>query len=273
METTELRRPSTGREDISRRAGRVSMGLESRSLRPMTLDPAAIDQILIRRRVELRFRLDPAGRLLGENLPEDPADHTAPRLYACLGGDGLVYAFRHDVPDDRVEHATAVLEALADALFEDPDRLADAAAAIAADWGDAPVMKAGPVYRIPRGLPQPAGVSFIDASNRDALARFFPHTHAHLDALTPCAAQVIDGDAVAICRAVRRSRIALEAGVDTIEAFRGRGFGAAVVTAWAERAWQDGRVPCYAADASSSASLALAHRLGMMRIGTEFTIE
>jgi predicted GNAT family acetyltransferase len=116
-------------------------------------------------------------------------------------------------------------------------------------------------------------VTFIDASSRDVLARHFPHTHAHLDALAPCAAHVIDGHAVAICRAVRRSRIALEAGVDTIEAFRGRGFGAAVVAAWAERVWQDGRVPCYATDFSNAASLALARRLDMMRIGTEATIE
>jgi len=249
------------------------MGLESRSLRPMNLDPAAINQILIRRRVELRFRLDPAGRLLGENLPEDPADRTAPRLYACLGADGLVYAFRHDVPDDRMEHATAALEALAGALFEAPDRVADAAAAIAADWGDAPVVITGPVFRIPRGLPPPAGVTFIDASSRDALARHFPHTHAHLDALAPCAAHVIDGHAVAICRAARRSRIALEAGVDTIAGQRRRGYGAGVVAAWAERAWQQGVVPCYAAEGTNEASLALARRLDMMRIGTEFTIE
>ncbi len=157
------------------------------------LDPVSIDQILIRRRIELRFRLDAAGRLVGENLPEDPDHRTAPRMYACLGADGLVFAFRHDVPAGRIEHATEALEAMADALFEDPERLADAAAAIAADWGGAPVTHAGPVYRIPRGLPQPADVILVDASNRDLLARHFPHTHAHLDALAPCAAHVIDG--------------------------------------------------------------------------------
>lgn len=236
------------------------------------LDPTAIDQILIRRRIELRFRLNPQGRLVGENLPEDPHDRTAPRLYACLGADRLVYAFRHDVPDERVEHATAALEALADALFESPQQIADAGAAIAHAWGDAPVLKSGPVFRIPRGLPQDEAIVLIDTSNRAALARSFPHTHEHLHALAPCAARLVAGHAVAICRTVRRSRFALEAGVDTIPEHRGRGYGAAVVAAWAERAWQDGQVPCYSTEWSNEASLALARRLDMMSIGAEFAI-
>ena len=66
------------------------------ALWPVLCDPSQIDQILLRRRIELRFRLDAAGRLLGENLPEDPADRNAPRLYACLGPDLLVYAFRNE---------------------------------------------------------------------------------------------------------------------------------------------------------------------------------
>ncbi len=235
-------------------------------------DPASIDQILLRQRIELRYRLDAAGRLVGENLPEDPADRNAPSLYACLGADLLVYAFRHDVSAERVEHATAVLEALADALFESPDQFADAGEAIAATWGEGAALRAGPIYRVPRGLPQDPDVVLVAAAQSDALARSFPHTHAHLAALAPCAARLVDGNAVSICRTVRRSRFALEAGVDTVEAHRGRGYGAGVVAAWAEQAWQAGQVPCFSMDWSNEASLNLARRLGMMAIGAEFSL-
>ena len=236
-------------------------------------DPASIDQILLRRRIELRFRLDAAGRLLGENLPEDPDDRNAPRLYACLGADLLVYAFRHDVAADRVEHATAALEALADALFESPDQFADAGEAIAATWGDGSTIRSGPIFRVPRSLPQDPDVVLVDAARRDTLARSFPHTHRHLDALAPCAARLVDGEAVSICRTVRRSRFALEAGVDTLEAHRRRGYGAAVVAAWAEQAWTEGRVPCYSTDRANAGSLALARRLDMIAVGAEFSID
>ncbi len=237
-----------------------------------TVDPASIDQILLRQRIELRYRLDAAGRLVGENLPEDPDDQNAPSLYACLGADRLVYAFRHDVSPERVEHATAVLEALSDALFESPEQLADAAEALAATWGDGAARTSGPIYRVPRGLPQDPDVVLLDAARRHTLADSFPHTRRHLLALVPCAARLVDGKAVSICRTIRRSRFALEAGVDTLEAHRGRGTGAAVVAAWAEQAWREGRVPCYSTEWTNGASMALAHRLHMIPVGAEFTI-
>jgi hypothetical protein len=44
---------------------------------------------------------------------------------------------------------------------------------------------------------------------------------------------VVDGYPVSACCCARRSTVGTEAGLDTTEHFRGRGFGPAVTAAWA----------------------------------------
>ncbi len=46
-------------------------------------------------------------------------------------------------------------------------------------------------------------------------------------------ALAVDGHAVAVCCSVRRTSMAHEAGVETVSPYRGRGYAARVVKAWA----------------------------------------
>jgi predicted GNAT family acetyltransferase len=58
--------------------------------------------------------------------------------------------------------------------------------------------------------------------------------------------------------------VAAEAGVETREQYRGRGYGSIAVVAWAAAVRQGGRMPLYSAEWENIASRALASRIGLI---------
>ena len=77
---------------------------------------------------------------------------------------------------------------------------------------------------------------------------------------------------VSICFCARSSDIATEAGVETAEAFRGRGFAPRVTTAWALAIPASGRIPLYSTSWTNSASLAVARTLGLMVYASSWSL-
>jgi predicted GNAT family acetyltransferase len=63
-----------------------------------------------------------------------------------------------------------------------------------------------------------------------------------------------------------------EAGVETIERFRGRGYGTTSVVAWAAAIRREGRVPLYSTEWENKASRALASSLGLVCYGEDLHI-
>lgn len=79
----------------------------------------------------------------------------------------------------------------------------------------------------------------------------------------PVMAIVEGGYPVSICFCARRSDTAAEAGVETAEAYRGRGYASRVTAAWALAVRNSGRVPLYSTTWSNKASLAVARKLNL----------
>src|SRR5690606_292379 len=79
----------------------------------------------------------------------------------------------------------------------------------------------------------------------------------------PVLAVIEDEFPVSICFCARRSDTAAAAGLETGEAYRGRGFGPRVTAAWALAVRATGRVPLYSAAWSNEPSLAVARKLGL----------
>ena len=72
------------------------------------------------------------------------------------------------------------------------------------------------------------------------------------------------GYPVSICFCARRSGEAAEAGLDTAEGYRGRGYGPRVTALWATAIRRSGLVPLYSTSWSNQASLAVARKLGLV---------
>lgn len=236
------------------------------------LDQRIIENTLMGRRPELLFRCNESGRLLGVNEPYEPDNSSAPLLYICHFGKGLIYRFRHDLPKEWVDNVHSVLN-FQSAMSMDPmNWIESSAQSLASVLKDDHKIDSGPVYYIRQHSIKVTNIVSIDKSNCKVLEKGFQYTKAHICELQPCIAKVVENQAVAICRTVRRSSFALEAGVDTVQGYRKRGYGSEVVTAWANSVWNGGLVPCYSTSWINKASIAVAIKMGMVQIGTEMSV-
>ncbi|MDQ5850932.1 MAG: hypothetical protein M3380_02455 [Chloroflexota bacterium] len=88
----------------------------------------------------------------------------------------------------------------------------------------------------------------------------------------PWAVVLEDGGAVAFCFSSRLTARAASAGLETLEAYRRRGHGTAVVAGWAAAVQRLGRVPLYGTSWDNVASQGVARKLGLVCFGAGFSI-
>jgi predicted GNAT family acetyltransferase len=88
-----------------------------------------------------------------------------------------------------------------------------------------------------------------------------------------CTAMVVDGAAVSMCSCARLTDRAAQASLETLEAYRGRGYAAVVVAAWARAVRDSGRIPFYSTPHDNVASQAVARKLGLIQYAVEFGVE
>ena len=225
-------------------------------------------------RLAALFTHDAAGRIVTANeLEPDPSP--APRLFLARTAGGNAWRFRHDVPPPLVREIERLLVAEPPLSATDPrqpPRALAALRALLATPGGTGEIEQGPAWRFPELLPVMEDATFIAAGNRGLLAEHFPYTAAHLAVRQPCAAIVVDGAAVSICYCARRTAGAAEAGVDTAEGWRGRGYAGRVTAAWAAAVRRSGRIPLYSTSWQNLASQAVARKLGLTLCGVDLAI-
>jgi predicted GNAT family acetyltransferase len=88
----------------------------------------------------------------------------------------------------------------------------------------------------------------------------------------PFFAAIEDDRAVAVCTTVIASQDAHEAGVETIAAYRGRGFAADATAACACAVWKLGAAPLYATTFDNISSQRVAQRLSLSPVASEFSV-
>ncbi|MDP9363789.1 MAG: GNAT family N-acetyltransferase, partial [Chloroflexota bacterium] len=210
------------------------------------------DARLLAIQVETLLRVGADGRLLAVNEAGEPppgGDPPAPRVFLGRSRAGNVVRYRHDLPTEIVRALDRLVggEPVASSLDGEPPTIRGALHAALRAHGDIRAEWRGPAYRFPANdrNPLPHAVVTVDDRNASLLDGPFASVRPWLTQTRPCVAVVRDGAAVAVCRSVRRSPQAAEAGVETLPDFRGRGYGAAVVAAWARAVRGEGLLPLY----------------------------
>lgn len=231
------------------------------------------DLQLLEIQVEALFTHNSDGRIRSINEPDgDPA----PRFFFGRTREGNLWRFRYNLP----EHTMRKLEKLAadelvyDDLRTEPRNLDAFQEALREDREVKPA-NFGPAYRFPDEFPTPANVARITHSNLhllqplgwdlEALAREF-------DGRAPFLAMIKDGVAVSTCFSARLTERAAEAGVETLEAYRGRGYAPSVVAAWAHAIRATQRIPLYSTSWKNLASQAVARKLGLVQYGVDLSL-
>jgi hypothetical protein len=232
----------------------------------MTDDPERMpERDLMILHADTLFTHDPAGRMVRVN---EPNGKIAPRWFIGRTIDGSVYRLRNDVEDDIARELLSVCcgEPLSEEFLVPPYG-ADRYSAILA--GSAPIQKqeTGPTYSFPRSFPGANSAVPITSANADVLR---PHLQDWLEdvAVRPLMfACLHQGRAVSVCCSVRTTPCADEAGVETAPGYRGHGYAAQVVVAWATEVRGQGRIPLYSTSWGNAASQAIARKLGLRRYG------
>lgn len=88
----------------------------------------------------------------------------------------------------------------------------------------------------------------------------------------PFLAIVESGKVVSVCRSVRITSQAHEAGVETLPDFRGKGYAAEVVAGWASLVKSRSAIPLYSTSWDNIASQAVARKLQLVSYGEDFHI-
>ena len=235
------------------------------------------DWDLMQIHISALYRHDERNRLLavnepGPSLPDDPLP---PRLYVGRTRAGHVWRFRHDLPESLVAELEAKLaaEPVSADLSQPPRCLAALQATLAQD---APLTRtwSGPAWRFPDEISAPEHeVIPVTTANDDLVRSRFPVLADDLPWRQPCLALLDDGRLASLCYCARNTPVAAEAGVDTLEEFRGRGYAPAVAAAWARAVRQEGRVPLYSTSWDNLASRSVARKLGLVMYGADFSLE
>jgi len=231
------------------------------------------DLQLLQLQVDALYTHDPSGRILDVN---EPGGDRAPRFFLGRTREGAIWRCRDDVAEETVQELErlASKEPIRDNLRAEPRNLDAFLAALRVDqeivsgWS-------GPAYRFPDELPLQATVTRLTRSNVHLLRLMswdLDETVREFEKYEPFMAVIEDGAAVSLCHGARLTDQAAEAGVETLEAYRGRGYATAVVAGWAYAIRATGRIPLYSTSWDNLASQAVAHRLGLVQYGTDLSL-
>ena len=230
------------------------------------------DRQLIEIETETLFIHDHNQRLQSHNDPTGPK-RIAPRFYLGRTKAGNIRHFRHDLPDEIVRQLDEIfaLEPIAINLRDRPvhfERFKD----ILQTHETVQRAGMGLAYRFPDEIKRPANVVRITRENAELLRDGFSDTIPELDFVQPCMAIVEDGRAVSLCQSVRLSPQGHEAGLETLEAYRRRGYATAVVAGWAAAVRDLGLIPFYSTELGNVASQGVTQKLGLVIYGADLSV-
>ena len=219
--------------------------------------------------VEALFTHDEAGRLVSVNEPDAAP---APRLFIGTTLDGPVLRFRHDVPDDVTSDVEAMVSQDVHRHALDAPISPSRYEAILARWVPVQRRWAGPAFSFPEGLSRPTNVTLVTEENAHVLQPLLAGWIPDVPRCRPMYALVVNGSAAAVCCSVRLTLQAHEAGVETAPSWRGRGYAAQVVTAWAGAVREMGCIPFYSTSWQNEASRSVARKLSLIHFASDLHI-
>ena len=213
------------------------------------------------------FVLDRRGRIVSTR---EPCGTSGPSFILVRSAKQCAWAVHADVPD-------ATADAIAQLARAEPPTADQRVPPLSAERyrelvdGDTG-LSSGPAFVFPNVLPVVDDTVVIE--DEHLLMRHFSGWNAGEIAAgrSPALGILDSGVPVSICFCARRSDDAAAAGVETAQAFRGRGLAPRVVAAWARAVRATGRIPLYSTSWDNQASLAVARKLGLVAYAGTWSI-
>jgi hypothetical protein len=220
--------------------------------------------------IEALFTLDEDMRLLSVNEPHGAA---APRFFLGRTLQGNVGRFRADLSHVLVGELNKLVasEPIISDCRAEPANFASYIALLNS-YQPVEAIWMGPAFAFAEYFEPDRPVVSITPKNAELLRGGFEELLEEVSDQRPFFAIVVDGRAVSVCRSVRITAEAHEAGLETLPEFRGRGYAKNVVAAWARLIQSMGAIPLYCTSWNNSASQSVARKLKLTMYGIDFHI-
>ncbi|HJQ24747.1 MAG TPA: GNAT family N-acetyltransferase [Blastocatellia bacterium] len=221
--------------------------------------------------VRTLFTQDARSRLLSVNEPG--GGPPAPRLFLGRTPGGNLWRFRSDIPQRLVEELEALCadEPVGEVGHSEP-RHVEQYLRLLATHAPVRALSSGPAYRFTEYTAPSRPVLAVTGTNAEVLRGGFEKLVEELPDWQPFIAVLDGGRAASVCRSVRITVEAHEAGVETLPECRGQGYAKEVVAGWAGIVQAKGAIPLYSTTWGNSASQAVARKLRLAVYGADFQI-
>ena len=230
------------------------------------------DRELLDAHARALFTHDERTRLLTVN---EPGGGVAPaaRMFFGRARACNLWRFRADLPESLVEKLEALCadEPVGAGLDTTP-RHAEEYARLLESHAPVRETESGPAYYFTEYAEPSSRLLTVTESDAELLRGGFEDFVDELPAWRPFVALVEGGRAVSVCRSVRITSAAHEAGVETLPEFRGRGFAKEVTAGWARLVRSTGALPMYSTSWENAASQAVAGKLRLTMYAADFHI-
>jgi len=201
-------------------------------------------------------------------MSAEPNARAAPFFVLIRGTSSVAWGVRTDVSEKIADELDRLaIEEAPVRDFQAPPLHADAYRSLVGGQ-----ISAGPAFRFPDEIAQSTDIAIVD--RLELLERNFRGwLAAEIPWCSPIMAIMDSGYPVSVCFcATRNSAPAVEAGVETAAASRGRGLAARVTAAWACAIRASGRIPLYSTSWSNAASLGVARKLGLVQYASDWSL-
>ncbi len=239
------------------------------------MSTAAVSDIeLLAIQIDALFTHDSDGRIRTIN---EPGSGPAPRFFFGRTSAGNLWRFRYDLSERTVQklQELAASEPVHADLRTEPRHLETIKEVLGEDQA-IHSLHFGPAYHFPDELPLPGDVTRITRDNLQLLRGLGWDLEAlaeELEDREPVLARLEGSVAVSLCFCARLTNRCAEAGVETVEAYRGLGYAPTVVAGWARAIRPTGKVPLYSTSWDNSASQAVARKLGLVQYATDLSLD
>jgi hypothetical protein len=230
------------------------------------------DKELMNIHVNALFTHDIDSRILYVNEPAG-ATIPAPRMFLGRTSKGNVWRFHADLPASLLGKLKVLCadEPLSTEFNKSPRHLETYIQLLERH---APIRRiaAGPAYHFPQYVKPSKNLLAITEKNAKSLEGGFEELIADISVEQPFIALIDKNRAVSVCRSVRVTTEAHEAGVETLPDFRGKGYAKEVAAGWAQLVRASGAAPLYSTSWKNTASQAVAKKLQLKIYGVDFHI-
>lgn len=218
------------------------------------------------------FTHDERSRLVSVNEPGGGAA-PAPRIFFCRARAFNFWRFRADIPQTLAEELGALCaDEPVGARLDGAPRHEESYARLLESHAPVHAREAGPAYYFNEYEEPSSRLLTITEADAELLRGGFEDFVDELPTWQPFVALVEGGRAVSVCRSVRITGAAHEAGVETLPEFRGRGYAKEVTAGWARLVRSTGALPLYSTSWENAASQAVARKLRLTMYAADFHI-